>query len=150
MPRALSSEARPDRGWTTEVFARTAEPPLRISCRCLDRHALRLAGGRELFVALWECRRGGFVLAHSTPDGLAETALEAADLEAAMAGLESYCAGLESGGWPPEGPPAGAPLAALLDALARRDAGLHGFLVLAGEALDRWQGAAAGAALRHL
>ena len=146
MPKAPHSEAvAPGSPWTTEVFAREDAAPLRVSCRCLSRHTLLLADERELFVALWECRKGGFVVAHSTPDGLGETAGAAADLDAAMALLEGYCAGLDPCRWPSVPASVGPSLAALLTDLSRRDTCVRRFLALAGDALDEWQDIATGA-----
>lgn len=146
MHRALNSEAvTPGSAWTTEVFARDDAPPLRVVCRCLSRHTQLLDDAHELFVALWECRKGGFVVTHSTPDGLGETAAAVEDPEAAAVWLESYCAGL---GPLPLAAPGGISLLGLLADLSRRDTALRCFLALAGDALDDWQALpmAAGAA----
>lgn len=146
MPTALEHDTRQqdDGCWSAEVFPRDGKTSLRASCRLVSRQTLSLAGEPDLFVALWERRKGGFVVAHSTMGGreVGATAATVDDVEAAMARIETYCATLD--------PQAAvrtmdaalfeSPLSSALSDLARRTARTRSFLALVGEALDEWQG----------
>lgn len=131
-------------GQTTTIVTlpRVGKPPLRIKAARVGRVHLRSAGGRPLELALWVRPSGGVALQFSRLDiaGGGLDAVTLSDTEEALRTIERLCQRLTR----PRRQKSfrrGATALTAADDLDAAQAGAveaRDFLVLAGEALDRW------------
>ncbi len=148
-------EATDANPWDIHLVRRTGAPPIRISGRPLFHHSKSPYLDAELFLSIFQLRKGGFVVSHSVLSQFEweSFALRVASLEDAMSAVESYCADLadlrET-----LGRETAVTVEGLIEAMTlyqRRTGQIRAFLALAGEALaawDLWQHTSSYASIR--
>lgn len=134
------SDASISSDWTLTLIPRPAAPPLRFFGRLLYRK--RMGAPLNIFIALWQKRKTGYVLQHSlvVPEP-SETATHSVDsLASAMSVLEGYCDAL-AGTEASEAALDPDPIQRLDDALRRQslESRANHFRTLAGLALAAWE-----------
>lgn len=125
------------------TLPRAGKPPLRLKARPVDRLSVTSAAGTPLELALWARPGGGVALQYSrlNRSGAELDAVTLADRDLALREIERLCQLVARPGPRPKRKKhiSSAEAIVQLEASFAGADDVRGFLVLAGEALDRWE-----------